>query len=288
MTTFVTLRNHDLWCEIKPELGGCIAGLWLGDVPVLQSTRAADLHSVRQSGSYPLVPFSNRIGHAQLLWQGTDRPLIKNFDPEPHAIHGVGWERPWTVLEHSESFALLSYEHKADAAWPFDFDTSQAFKLSPGSLEMTISITNQSQQKAPVGLGWHPYFVKRAGSHLHFNATGRWEMGADQLPTHREANTGLDVDPNHLKVDHCFDGWSGAVTLQDDLLCTRISSSLNRLVVYTTAHNESIAIEPVSHVNNALHMLATSGATAAELGVVVLQPGETFSCDMRIDVERVK
>jgi aldose 1-epimerase len=288
MTTALILRNHDLWCEIKPELGGCIAGLWLGDVPVLQSTRAADLHSVRKSGSYPLVPFSNRVGHAQLQWQGTDRPLIKNFDPEPHAIHGVGWERPWAVLESSDTFAMLSYEHKADAAWPFDFDTSQVFKLGAGALEMTLSVTNQSQQAAPVGLGWHPYFAKRAGSKLHFNATGRWEMGADKLPTHREANAGLDVDPNHLTVDHCFDGWSGAVTLQDALLRTRITSSLNRLVVFTTPQRGDIAIEPVSHVNNALHMMAASGASAAELGVVVLQPGETFNCDMRIDVERAQ
>jgi aldose 1-epimerase len=288
MTTVVTLRNHDLWCEIKPELGGCIAGLWMGDVPVLHSTRAADLLSVRQSGSYPLVPFSNRLGEAKLHWQGTNHPLIKNFDPEPHAIHGVGWERPWAVLESSDTFALLSYEHKADAAWPFDFDTSQAFKLSACALEMTISITNQSQQAAPVGLGWHPYFAKRADSHVHFNATGRWEMGADKLPTHREANVGLNVDPNHLTVDHCFDGCSGAVTLQDGMLRTCITSSLNRLVVFTTPERSDIAIEPVSHVNNALHMLAATGVTAAELGVVVLQPGETFSCDMRIDVERVQ
>jgi aldose 1-epimerase len=139
-----------------------------------------------------------------------------------------------------------------------------------------------------VGLGWHPYFAKRVGSKLHFHTTGRWEMGADKLPTHREANAGMDVDPNHLTVDHCFDGWSGAVTLQDALLRTRITSSLNRLVVFTTPQRGDIAIEPVSHVNNALHMMAARGATAQELGVVVLQPGETFSCDMRIDVERVQ
>jgi aldose 1-epimerase len=191
------------------------------------------------------------------------------------------------VLESNDTFAMLSYEHKADAAWPFDFDTSQVFKLGANALEMTISITNQSPHAAPVGLGWHPYFVKRAGSQLHFNATGRWEMGADKLPTHRALSEGLDVDPHHLTVDHCFDGWSGAVTLQDTQLRTRITSSLSRLVVFTTPQSADIAIEPVSHVNNALHMMATRDATAAELGVVVLQPGETFSCNMCIDVERM-
>ena len=38
--------------------------------------------------------------------------------PEPHAIHGVGWQRPWSVLDSDDSFAMLAYEHRADASWP--------------------------------------------------------------------------------------------------------------------------------------------------------------------------
>ncbi|HPW83175.1 MAG TPA: aldose 1-epimerase [Rhodoferax sp.] len=283
----VSLRCDALRCEIKPELGGCIAGLWLGDIPVLRSTPAQGLHSVRQSASYPLVPFSNRVGHASLQWQGTDHPLVKNFEPEPHAIHGVGWERPWAVLEASDTFALLSYEHKADAAWPFDFDSSQAFKLNAHALEMTLSITNQSKVSAPVGLGWHPYFVKRPGSRVTFSTLGRWEMGNDKLPTHRTDSAGLDDDCAALAVDHCFDGWRGELHLRDALLHTRVSSSLTRLVVFTQPGRDSIAIEPVSHVNNAVHLMVAGIATAEELGLVILKPGETFSCEMRMDVERV-
>jgi aldose 1-epimerase len=222
-----------------------------------------------------------------LQWQGTDHPLVKNFEPEPHAIHGVGWERPWAVLDSSDTFALLSYEHKADAAWPFDFDSSQAFKLSAHALEMTLSITNQSQVSAPVGLGWHPYFVKRPGSKLTFSTQGRWEMGNDKLPTHRTDSAGLDGDCAALTVDHCFDGWRGELHLRDALLHTRVSSSLTRLVVFTTPERDSIAIEPVSHVNNAVHLMVTGMATAEELGLVILKPGETFSCEMRMDMERV-
>jgi aldose 1-epimerase len=286
MTSFLTLRSNELRCEIKPELGGCIAGLWLGTDPVLRSTPAPDLHSVRQSASYPLVPFSNRVGHAQLQWAGTSHPLIKNFAPEAHAIHGIGWERPWEVLEATEQFVMLSMEHKADASWPFDFDTSQVFKLEANALVMSLSITNQSAVSAPVGLGWHPYFAKRRGSHIRFESTGRWEMDAEKLPTHRAPHSGLNDDCSTLTVDHCFDGWSGAVELTDDTLRTRISSNVSRLVVFTTPERDSIAIEPVSHSNNALNLMAQTGATADELGVCILQPGQTFSCEMRIDVER--
>jgi aldose 1-epimerase len=286
MKTPLTIRCGELHCDIKPELGGCIAGLWLGGIPVLRSTPVQDLHSVRQAASYPLVPFSNRVGHATLQWQGTDHPLIQNWAPDPHAIHGVGWERPWSVLEASDSFALLSYEHKADASWPFDFDSSQAFKLETHALELSLSITNQSTVSVPVGLGWHPYFVKRPDSRVQFAATGRWEMGHDKLPTHHETAAGLDAVCATLDVDHCFDGWAGRVELRDSLLYSRVLSSLSRLVVYSTPSSDSIAIEPVSHVNDAVNRMAQTGESADSLGVRILQAGETFSCAMRIEVER--
>ncbi|MDR7306955.1 aldose 1-epimerase [Rhodoferax saidenbachensis] len=286
MNSTLTLRNGDLLCDIKPELGGSIAGLWLGADPVLSSVPGDQMQTVRQSASYPLVPFSNRIGHGQLQWAGTSHPLIKNFEPEPHTIHGVGWQRPWAVLESTEQFALLSFEHKADASWPFDFDCSQAFKLEAGALEMTLSITNQSPVAAPVGLGWHPYFPKRSGTEVQFSATGRWEMGSDKLPTHRVAHPGLHQTLELLTVDHCFDGWGGVLTLRDSVMRVRVSSALSHLVVYTNPQRDNIAVEPVSHVNNALNLMAQTGTAGGDLGVVVLQPGQTYSCEMRIDVER--
>ena len=285
MQPFLTLRHADLQCDLKPELGGCIAGLWLGGIPVLRSTPAPDLHSVRQAASYPLVPFSNRVGQATLQWQGTDHPLVKNWAPDPHAIHGVGWERPWALLDATDDYALLSYEHKADGAWPFDFDSSQAFKLEAHALELSLSITNQSTMAIPVGLGWHPFFVKRPDSHVRFDATGRWEMGDDKLPTHRAASSGLDAACAALDVDHCFDGWAGTVQLRDSVLRTCVRSSLSRLVVYSTPTSGSIAIEPVSHVNNAVNRMAQTGASADDLGVCILQPGQSFSSTMRIEME---
>jgi len=70
-----------LRCEISPALGGCIAGLRCADIPVLRSTPAAQLQSVRLSGSYPLVPYSNRQAFAQMQWEGAQYPLAPNFAP---------------------------------------------------------------------------------------------------------------------------------------------------------------------------------------------------------------
>ena len=285
MSASLQLHCGPLRCDIRPDLGACIAGLWWGDVPVLRSTAGPALTSARLAGNYPLVPFSNRVAQAKLVWAGTSHPLVQNNASEPHAIHGVGWQRAWEVLDESDQFALLSYQHKADAAWPFAFDTSQAFRLSEGALELTLSMTNQSTTPAPAGLGWHPYFVKRASSQLHFAASGRWEMGADKLPTQRLATTGLNTDCATLDVDHCFDGWQGDALLSDERLRVRIASSLKRLVVFTQPTRDYVAIEPVSHVNNAINLMANGNFSAAELGLRVLQPGESMSEVMSIRVE---
>ena len=288
MNHVLRLSSGALRCEIVPAMGGAIAGLWMHDIPVLRSTPGATLARVRDAGSYPLVPFSNRVGHAHLEWNGTSHPLVRNFLPEPHAIHGIGWERSWSVLEAQAHFALLSFEHQKDMSWPFAFDCSQAFRLTGDALEITLSVTNQSTVVAPFGLGWHPYFVKRPHSHMAFRATGRWEMSEDKLPTHTTATPGLDVDCATLDVDHCFEGWSGDVELRDPLLHTRLSSSLRRLVVFTEPWRDFVAIEPVSHVNNAVNM-ASAGAVGGlqDLGVELLQPGHSMTASMRIDVALV-
>ncbi|RYY93145.1 MAG: aldose 1-epimerase, partial [Comamonadaceae bacterium] len=239
------------------------AGLWADDVPVLRSTPAAQLATSRLSGCYPLV---------------------RNNGDEPHAIHGVGWQRPWTELDSDAGSAMLAYEHRPDAAWPFAFDCSHTLRLTARGLEMTLALTNQSDRPAPAGLGWHPYFHKRPGSRIAFYAQGRWEMGPDKLPTRRVPSRGEDADCATLDVDHCYDGWDGVVHLRDDALALRVTSPLTRVVVFNSPTRDYYAVEPVSHVNNAVHLHA-SGAAADALGLAILRPGDSMMAQMAIEVE---
>lgn len=282
MPQSLTLEHQQLRLCLRPDLGGCVAGFWIGDVPVLRSTPADQLDNSRQCASYPLAPFSNRIDHGRFDWQGRSYELAKNFLPEPHAIHGVAWQRPWRVTHSDASSAVLTYQHQPDASWPFAFDCTQSMRLTGSGLGVELSITNCHTTAVPVGGGWHPYFVKRPGSHLSFQATGRWEMSADKLPTERMPSPGLDMVCATLDIDHCFDGWTGAVLLRDDLLNTRIMSSLQHLVVFAQPSRDFVAIEPVSHVNNAINR----SEDPASLGLVILAPGQTWLAQMTIDVEK--
>lgn len=278
----VAIESADLRLHLRPDVGGCIEGLWWRGLPVLRSSTAGSLQNVRLSASYPLIPFSNRVAHAKLVWNGTSHPLVKNFAGEEHSIHGVGWLRPWEVLECSEDFCMLSLEHVADSAWPFAFDASQTFRLHGNALEMTMSITNQSAQAAPVGLGWHPYFVKRATSRIAFEASGIWQMSSEKLPTDLQANHGLNRDCASLEVDNCFEGWSGKVKLSDEAMQIQMESDMRRLVVFTTPEKDFVAIEPVSHANNAMN--AGNPKESAKRGVVTLEPGQSWQVSMQISV----
>lgn len=282
-TSVLQLRADEMRAALRPDLGGCLAGLWLADLPVLVSAEPAQLRTVRPCASYPLVPYSNRIGFCRFRWHGLDCTTVPNFDGSAHSLHGVGWQRPWRIVDHDYRSARLALRHPGDAHWPFAFDAEQRVELEPGSLHLHLSVTNTDGRPAPVGLGWHPYIPKRSRSRLHVEVTDRWEPDpATQLPTRRVAQSGIDGDIGHLDFDHCFAGWRGAARLRDEKLSLRLSSSLPYLVVYTPPHKPYYCVEPVSHVSNALQM-----ADPRAHGVQELASGASFEAWMRLDVARV-
>ncbi len=264
---------------LRPDLGGAVAGLWLGDLPVLRSTEPADLATSRAAGCYPLAPYSNRLGYRRFRWLHQDHTTQPNFDDSPHSLHGVAWQRPWTVVSQSETEAELSYRHEPDRSWPFAFEVRQRFVLGATGLEVHMSISNLAAQPQPVGLGWHPYFPKRSRSRLHIELTERWDNDASGLPTRRVPQQGIDGDVAHLDFDNCFEGWSGPARIRDEKLSMRLTSSLPYLVVFTPADKPYYCVEPVSHVSNALHM-SDPGAH----GLRTLAPQATFDAWMKLEI----
>lgn len=281
-TPKIELTSGALRLALRPDLGGCIAGFWFDTLPVLRSTEPGDLQASRPSGCYPLVPYSNRLGYRRFRWHGHDYTTQPNFDDSPHSVHGMGWQRPWQVASSSATEAVLTLAHPGDADWPFAFDARQVFTLTPETLRMALHITNRAAVPAPVGLGWHPYFPKRARSRLHIELTDRWESDATGLPTRKVPQPGIDGDVAHLAFDHCFEGWTGAARLRDEKLGLRLTSSLPYLVVFTPGLKDYYCVEPVSHVSNAIHM-----AEPALHGLRDLAPGESFEAWMQIEVSPV-
>jgi aldose 1-epimerase len=273
------LRAGALRLAVRADLGGSIAGLWHGDAPLMRSTEPGALPSSRRSASYPLVPYSNRIGHRHFRWQGREHTTQANFDDNPHSVHGVGWLRPWRQVSSSPGELVLVYTHVPDGHWPFAFEARQHFTLTPQQLGVRLVFENTADVDQPVGLGWHPYFPKRAQSRLHIEVAERWESGADELPTRCVAQRAIDGAVADLDFDNCFGGWRGAAQIRDEAFSMRLTSSEHYLVVYTPREKEYFCVEPVSHVSNAIQM-----DDPAAHGLRTVPPGRSTEAWMQLEV----
>jgi aldose 1-epimerase len=278
-TSSFELHAGALRLSLNPELGGCIAGLWHRDTPILRGMEPAALSSARQAGCFPLVPYSGRLAYRKFRWKGREHTTRANFDDSPHSLHGVGWLRAWELVSSSAVEVVLRYRHVADADWPFEFEATQYFTLSPHSMHVQLVFTNTASQPAPAGVGWHPYFPKRERSRLHIEVSDRWDCDPTQLPVRKHPQHGIDSDVSHLDFDNGFEGWKGPARIRDEKFSLQLTSSLDRLVVYTPPEKPFFCVEPVSHVANAIHM-----ADPAAHGLQTLQPGESLEAWMQLDI----
>jgi len=276
----VVLQHGALRLALRPDCGGAITGLWLDDLPVLRSCEPHHLTEVRASACYALVPYSNRIAQRRFSWLGRQYTLASNSD-EPHNLHGTGWLDAWQVREQTAHRVTLDYTHPSDAHWPFAFHAEQVLELKPEALRITLAATNIDARQTPMGLGWHPYFVRRARSRVHLELQHRWDADATKLPIKRVPQSALDADVAVLDLDNCYDGWSGPARIRDERLSLRMTSSLQHAVVYTPPNRDFFCVEPVSHVNNAL-----GSDDPKARGTIALASGETAQAWMQLEIAR--
>jgi len=298
-TMLLELATTAARVTLAPEIGGAIASFTVGGRPMLRPTprSALDARDVRRLACYPLVPYSNRIRDAALRFDGRRFALTRNFGDHPHSIHGVGWQRAWTVVEHGPDHARLALVHDANRddapAWPWPFEASLAIHVADVDRDATVltatfALRNTGSEPFPFGLGFHPFFPKSAGTRLGFVADRVWRNDATQLPKALEAlPAAWRFDPSRalgdVALDNVFTGWRGRATLVDDAACTSIRVDADRalgfLVVYAPPGADFIAVEPVSHETDAFNRSADG---AAHTGARVMRPGSVFSCTMRV------
>lgn len=273
------LHAGALRLALRPDLGGCIAGLWHRETPILRSTGPPLLQTSRAGACYPLVPYSNRLAYCKFRWRRHDYTTQPNFDDSPHSLHGVGWKRPWEIVSSNVQEVVLAYRHTPDADWPFAFEATQYFSLTPQAMGVQMVVVNTDERVQPVGIGWHPYFVKRERSRLHIDLAGRWESDAAQLPVRKVPQPGIDGDVAHLGFDNCFEGWTGPARIRDEKFRMQLTSSVGYLVVYTPKDKPYFCVEPVSHVSNAIHM-----ADPLAHGLRALEAGERFEASFQLEI----
>ena len=283
---------------IAPDTGGAIATFTFDGHDLLRPTprEAVDARDVRRHACYPLVPYSNRIANATLRDGAQDHALLRNFPPEPHAIHGVGWQRAWRTTAAEAGFAQFALDHDATgdarAAWPWPFRATQSFALRAGerdaTLDLRLALENMGDAPFPFGLGWHPFFPKRDGTTLAFDAPWVWindeaRLPVERLAVPREWRFATARALGDVVLDNVFEPATAAATIAwpDAGLEVTIDadSAADRRIVYVPAGRDFLAFEPATHMTDAFNRAARGeGGTGARR----LPPGSAFSCTMRL------
>lgn len=281
----IQLTHGDWALSVRPDIGAAITRLtWRGrDVlrPAPQGARGP-----LETGSFPLIPYANRIDRAAFAFEGRQIALPPTPGFEPHAIHGVGWRRPWKVLDGRTDAVDLALATEASSDWPWAWSASHSLRLNADGLEMTLGITNKDVAPMPAGLGFHPYFQTGPGTVLTVSAGRVWANGTDQIPERLVPATevmdwseGATVTSAPF-VDNAYADWSGQASIVHSEHEVRMSASSNARWVQIYAPNDTgfVCIEPVTHRPNAHNAPAEEDA-----GLVVLTSGQTLSMSMRID-----
>lgn len=277
----VAIETGDSRLVFAPEVGGAVAAFTVAGRDVLRPMAAGSTDPLL-TASFPLVPFCNRIPNGRFQFQGREVILPPNLGDHPHALHGQGWRRTWSLAKAEGGEAVLTLDH-APGDWPWAYRAEQRFELRDAAFRVTLSVTNTGEATMPAGLGFHPYFPARPGERLTAAHDGVWMIDDEVLPTvHHAGSWGPDWAAGapvagHDLIDHCYTGWTRRAALsaagQPDSIVTA-SADCAWLHVYVPPGEDHYCVEPCASRPNPFG--------AGETGMVALQPGESHSIWMEI------
>lgn len=292
----LTLSCGDMFAALSLQ-GGGIEELRRGNQALMISAPTPPF-----LGSFAMVPFCSRITSGRFDYRGKSVQLAPNFPPEPHAIHGFGWQSRWQIGHLEQTVCTLVYEHDQATAeatgWPWAFTARQHFVLSETGLSHSVSVENVSDEIMPVGAGFHPHFPLTPDSDVSMLCQGELVLDADGLPITASAsstlNNSADNNGSHANplarrpwlqqgLDQVYVWRQGSARIrwpdQPWSLAIEPEQSLPHWVVYAPHNAGFICIEPISHLPDALNMLGS--ATDERGGLVDLAPGERWAASTR-------
>lgn len=293
------LQAGELHLAIVPEIGGSIAAFsrrWQADGAVREahwlrpaSTEGLLARHPLAMASFPLVPFCNRICEGRARFEGREIRFPPNHPAEdsPHPLHGIGWQRPWTVAACAPHRAVLTLQVDAGPAWPWAFSAKQHIELWPHGLSVRMCLTNEDSVAMPAGIGHHPYFPHEPGTRLTAPAQAIWEADDEVMPTGladnevvRKLREGAKLAELH--TDNNFTGWSRQAFVEwparDGMparsVLMQAEAPLDYFVLYCQRGYDFFCAEPVSQCTDWLNLAGRYPPQA--LGGTRLPPGETL------------
>ena len=286
----IDLSAGQLRLQLRPDIGGGISRFFWVDgqdeLPVFRLPKGEPT-DILQMASFPLVPWVNRVRGGGFDFRGRRIRLTPDLGRDPSPLHGHGWLNPWDVASAESSAALLNFRF-AGGEWPWAYSARQEVSLDEAGLSIRLTCTNESVDPMPCGLGHHPYFECGPGTRLDTRVEYTWTIDELVLPVEKVPASGrFSMSDRHVcgqDLDHGFSGWGGRTRISDPEWPFRIefsSPTARFFQLYSPPEGGFFVAEPVTHANTAMNAPEEQWP---ELGLEVLQPGQTMVLDSRFDV----
>ncbi|UUX49831.1 aldose 1-epimerase [Nisaea acidiphila] len=288
----IRLSEGGLHAELWPAGGGRVTAFysveggerfdWMVPAPQSDIARGA----TGSWGSFPLVPFSNRIRDARFEWDGEIHHIEATEKGAPNAIHGHGRSLAWTVERASERSVSMSYRY-VPGDWPFAYRAEQEVSLEGGVFSIELRLTNESEKPMPAGLGHHPYFPWRGGPVLKADFGSYWPavdgvLPAGPLPV-PDAYEFREGRPLPRGLDTGFSGVEGAFALTwpecRTTLDVSVAGGLGHVILFSPDGRDFFCAEPVTHSIDAVN-LAAGGVP--ETGLRRLEAGASMTVEIML------
>jgi len=295
------LENQGWRVGLLPGTGGSVAFGQVrgveGWVDLLRPAPGEGFVTPEDCGSFVMLPWSNRIGRAQLRFRGERHRLRVNAD-DGTAIHGTARDFPWEVSLASRSAIAMSFDSRefCGVNYPWPFSATITYRLAGRRLTISTEICNQHSAPVPVGFGHHPYFARSlAGpedaAHLELPFTEYFPLQR-ALPSGPALPVDARVDFRALRplgdafVDDCLTGRLDGAPVRivypesGRTVCMGFGEEFTHAVVYIPRDGPYFAVEPVTNANDAfsLHERGVPGS-----GLVVLEPDEGLRAEFWLE-----
>ncbi len=282
------LVAHGFTIALKPARGGTVTRLdWCpvpgGTIyPLLRPEEPPIQPQSQRPACFPMLPFVNRIADGRFTWRDRGYALAANRPGEPHAIHGFGFQAPWSVIDEDHARIRLVHAHH-DGQSPFSYSAELDLAITETGVSITLVLTHHGAETMAYGLGLHPYFPDAAGAFCRFQADRWFPPGPDKLP-----RGPVPVDPDHdftaLRpvadahgVDGTFIGWDGRALITwpeaGYRLALMAEGAFRAAHLYVPRDGGFFCFEPVSQLPNQLN----HPDWAQWLAPILLAPGQACS-----------
>ena len=225
-----------------------------------------------------MVPWVGRLANGRIPTRDGEVRLEPNLPPS--AIHGLGFDKAWEIVERSATAVTMVCELRG-LGWPFGGRALQRLRIGAKSLALELEVGGYTKA-GPAGLGWHPWFARPQRGDLDLRVDGSEVLilDVDGVPTGEirrvTATEDLRSGPplGDRRLDHVYVRTKGPAVVRWPDLELRIAydRSLQTVVVHTPP--EGVCVEPQTMWPNA-PLLAAAGVR--DTGLRTLEPGDSLS-----------